>query len=140
MVRFLVLLLAASCVAIEAHNWTTVPREFTASGTDVDEDVAALLQLSNRDREDPDDHDYPSCCDWDAPPPHTPKYKTCCAYCLNDKGHHDKRICITKTATKHDRRPFCDDCGGIYNPGGCWEPSTEHGTDFQYRTDKPWLC
>mmetsp|Transcript_40749 Transcript_40749/g.82146 ORF Transcript_40749/g.82146 Transcript_40749/m.82146 type:complete len:144 (+) Transcript_40749:94-525(+) len=124
MVPFFALLLATACVATDGHSCKThAPQEPTASaaGSDEEEEEAALLQFSfNQTHHTRSDC---LCCTWEntweSGMTQIVQGRTCCAYCLNDKGHSDKRVCITKTAEKHDARPFCNSCGGVYTPGVC---------------------
>eukprot|EP00414_Alexandrium_minutum_P012477 CAMPEP_0113834952 /NCGR_PEP_ID=MMETSP0328-20130328/8690_1 /TAXON_ID=39455 /ORGANISM="Alexandrium minutum" /LENGTH=88 /DNA_ID=CAMNT_0000803273 /DNA_START=97 /DNA_END=359 /DNA_ORIENTATION=+ /assembly_acc=CAM_ASM_000350 len=88
MAPFLVLLLAIACVAVDDHSCQIrAPQESTAS-VGSDEDEAALLQFSSNKTQHKSD-DATCCSEHDS---------TCCAYCLGDKGHSNKRICITTTA------------------------------------------
>eukprot|EP00414_Alexandrium_minutum_P012743 CAMPEP_0113819684 /NCGR_PEP_ID=MMETSP0328-20130328/862_1 /TAXON_ID=39455 /ORGANISM="Alexandrium minutum" /LENGTH=112 /DNA_ID=CAMNT_0000787617 /DNA_START=97 /DNA_END=436 /DNA_ORIENTATION=+ /assembly_acc=CAM_ASM_000350 len=99
MAPLLVLLLATACVAIDRDSCQTrAPQESSASPAGADEDEAALLQVSSNRTQRLGDDGCECCYGGD----------TCCAYCLNDKGHSNKRTCITTTAEKKDARPFCE--------------------------------
>mmetsp|Transcript_9070 Transcript_9070/g.18185 ORF Transcript_9070/g.18185 Transcript_9070/m.18185 type:complete len:123 (-) Transcript_9070:132-500(-) len=104
MAPLLALLLATACVAVDGHGREThVPQETTAAAAGADDEEAALLQFSFNTSQ----RGAHCCLNTD---------DTCCAYCLNDKGHHDKRVCVTRTTEEHDARPNCDSCGGQYTP------------------------
>mmetsp|Transcript_57960 Transcript_57960/g.116183 ORF Transcript_57960/g.116183 Transcript_57960/m.116183 type:complete len:120 (-) Transcript_57960:80-439(-) len=103
----------------------------SAAGSDTEE--AILVQVSfNRTHLERYDCD---CCGdrWDDTDPDFTYGDFCCAYCLDDKGHSKKRVCVTRTKLEHDDRPFCDTCGGAYNPGWCNGHEPEHDAHCAWR-------